>query len=176
MKYVIRMLCVLSLVVVSAIQVSAVPPLINYQGVLTDTGGQPLDGTYSISFSIYGAVSGGSALWMETHSDVNVEEGVFNAQLGGVTYGGVPAEVFDRAEVWLGVQVGSEPEMVPRMRFTTVPYALMSATPGMEGPKGDQGDPGPAGPQGTNGATGLQGAKGATGATGATGPQGPKGD
>ncbi|MFH1007117.1 MAG: collagen-like protein [Candidatus Latescibacterota bacterium] len=172
MKYVIRMLSIL-LFIVASNQVFAVPPLINYQGVLTDTGGQPLDGTYSITFSVYDAATGESALWTETHGDVNVEEGVFNAQLGGATEDGVPMEVFDRSEVWLGVQVGSEREMVPRMRFTTVPYALMSATPGLPGPKGDQGDPGPAGPQGAKGATGLQGAKGATGATG---PQGPKGD
>ncbi|MCD6336413.1 MAG: hypothetical protein J7M27_14000, partial [Candidatus Latescibacteria bacterium] len=142
MKYFIRMLWVSLFIVAWTTQVSAVPPLINYQGVLTDGEGQALNGTYSITFTIYDAATGGSALWTETHVHVDVEEGVFNAQLGGATDDGLPVEVFDCSEVWLGVKVGGLPEMAPRMRFTSVPYALMSATPGLPGPKGDQGDPG----------------------------------
>ena len=157
MKCIIRMLSVLLLIVASATQVSGVPPLINYQGVLTDGEGQPLNGTYAITFTIYNAATGGNRLWTETHSAVHVEEGVFNVQLGGTTRDGVPVEIFNRPEVWLGVKVGGESEMVPRMRFTSVPYALMSATPGPQGPKGDKGDPGPQGPKGDKGDKGDPG-------------------
>ena len=160
MKYSIRMLSILLFIVAGTPQVPAVPSLINYQGVLTDGEGQPLNGTYSITFTIYDAVTGGNQLWTETHDNVEVKEGVFNVQLGGATVDGVPVEIFDRSEVWLGVKVGNEPEMVPRMRFTSVPYALLSATPGPPGPQGEQGPPGPQGPQGAQGPQGPQGPKG----------------
>ena len=55
---------------VGIVTASTVNPSFTYQGVLTDGGGNPLDGTYSITFSLYDIVSGGSALGTDTKSVV----------------------------------------------------------------------------------------------------------
>ncbi|HXF48884.1 MAG TPA: hypothetical protein VNL73_05605, partial [Verrucomicrobiae bacterium] len=42
----------------------AVPQLINFQGILKDGGGNPVaDGSYSVTFTIYDAATGGTTLW-----------------------------------------------------------------------------------------------------------------
>ena len=43
----------------------AVPLFINYQGKLTDAGGNPLDGDFQMRFSLYDAPTGGTVLWSE---------------------------------------------------------------------------------------------------------------
>ena len=45
---------------------AAVPQVINYQGYLTDTDGNPVpDDTYTMTFFLYTTESGGSAEWSE---------------------------------------------------------------------------------------------------------------
>jgi hypothetical protein len=101
-----------------------IPTVISYQGFLTDAGGAPVDGTVSIVFSIYAAASGGSALWTETHGVVVVDEGLFNVLLGAE---GSPLSPTDlNGERYLGIKVGSDPEMRPRQRIASVAYALRS--------------------------------------------------
>ena len=60
----------------------AVPQEINYQGYLTDAGGNPLNDRVEMTFRMYNAPSGGSLLWWEGPSAVTVTEGVFNVVLG----------------------------------------------------------------------------------------------
>lgn len=103
----------------------AVPQMINYQGRLTDASGNPLNGTYSITFKLYSVGTGGSAIWTETHSNVNVSNGLFNVLLGSTTP--LDASKFT-GTTYLGVTVGSDPEMTPRQRLVSVPYALVAAT------------------------------------------------
>jgi len=101
-----------------------VPHLINYQGYITDDGGTPIDGTVEITFSVWDAATGGTQLWTETHSSVSVDEGLFNVLLGSITpmgYGGIPT-----GSLWLGIKVGSDPEMTPRQQITTVGFALIA--------------------------------------------------
>jgi hypothetical protein len=100
-----------------------VPHLINYQGMLTDDGGDPLNGTYDLTFSIYSVSSGGSAIWIEAHSGVEVGDGLFNVVLGSETTGGIPSSVFDAEERYLGIKVGAEDELTPRVQLTSVGYA-----------------------------------------------------
>ena len=62
---------------------AAVPPVMNYHGKLTDTGGALVaDGSYDMVFSIYNAVTGGTELWSETwdsgSTPVAVTNGIFN--------------------------------------------------------------------------------------------------
>ena len=45
---------------------AAVPEMINYQGVLTDDTGTPIDITVSMTFTIYDAETDGNDLWTET--------------------------------------------------------------------------------------------------------------
>ena len=99
---------------------SEVPEMINYQGVLTGEGGNPLDTTVSMTFSVYGSESGGTALWTDTHGSVIVNGGLFTVLLS------IPSTVFEDSDRWLGIAVGDDPEMTPRQRMASVPYAYWS--------------------------------------------------
>ncbi|MGH8003634.1 MAG: hypothetical protein ACRECJ_02780, partial [Limisphaerales bacterium] len=100
---------------------AAIPQLINTQGVLRDGLGNPVpDASYSTTFRIYDAVSGGSILWSETQS-VATLGGQFNVNLGAVTP--IPDAVFNSPNRWLGIQVSPDPEMTPRQRLVSVGYS-----------------------------------------------------
>ena len=59
------------------------PYTMNYQGYLTDGGGNPLDGTYNLALSLWDAATGGSREWgPETHTGVQVTRGLFHVVLG----------------------------------------------------------------------------------------------
>src|SRR5688572_26881312 len=97
------------------------PNLLNYQGKLI-MGGNPASGSFSMTFTIYSAASGGNILWTESQS-VTVTNGVFNVLLGSATGGGIPSNVFTGSgERHLGIKVGSDPEMTPRFRLTSTPF------------------------------------------------------
>jgi hypothetical protein len=101
---------------------SAVTSGINYQGRLTDSAGEPLSGTYTMTFRLYEVASGGSALDTDTHS-VEVTDGLFNTEID------FDQEHFDGRGLWLGITVGGDAEMSPRQELRPVPYAL-SLKPG----------------------------------------------
>jgi hypothetical protein len=101
-----------------------VPKLINYQGRLTNNLGEPLDTTVSIEFTIYDDSTGGTVKWMETHTLVSVTEGLFNVILG--TNVPIDDNVFNSIDRYLGIQVGADPEIEPRKRLISVPYAYHS--------------------------------------------------
>ncbi len=101
---------------------AGVPQMINYQGRLTDAGGNPLTGQYSLQFTMYDSSSSGNILWQETHPAVSVTDGLFNVILGD---GDPPVPLdLNYHKVWLGCSVGGDPELVPRTRLVSVPYAL----------------------------------------------------
>jgi hypothetical protein len=106
------------------------PGVINYQGKLADSSGNPLTGTYSLTFKIYAAPTGGAALFTETRTaDVPVDNGVFNVHIGSSTGGGIPLSVFQGGtDRYLGVTVGADAEMTPRERLSASPYALAVAS------------------------------------------------
>ncbi len=101
---------------------SAVPKLMTYQGVLKDASGNFLTGTYSMTFRIYSASSGGSALWTETQSSVSASSGKFSVTLGSVT----ALNLDFGADYWLSMQVGADAEMSPRVRLTSMAYGMRS--------------------------------------------------
>jgi len=105
----------------------AAPQLINYQGRLTDVGGSPMNGNYSMTFAIYDDPVLGepeNIVWQETHPSVSVTNGLFNVVLGSVTP--LPAVHFADTTRYLGIKVGGDPEITPRSRLTTVAYAFQS--------------------------------------------------
>ncbi|MFZ2095670.1 MAG: hypothetical protein WAV05_03440 [Anaerolineales bacterium] len=125
-----KKLLVLALIVVFILVANPcwpdIPHLINYQGMLTDDGGVPLNGSYDLTFSIYSISSGGSALWDETHNDVLIEDGLFSVILGSTE--SIPSSVFEGAERYLGIKVDTDPELTPRIRLTSVGYAYLAET------------------------------------------------
>ena len=102
-----------------------VPDKINYQGKLTNPGGQPINGPVSMVFKIYSGASGGSALYTETQT-VTVANGIFNVAIGSVTPLALPFNI----PYYLGITVGTDAEMTPREAVLTSPYAFqaLSAT------------------------------------------------
>ncbi len=98
-----------------------VPRTVSYQGRLTNDTGTPLDGTYSITFSLYDVATGGTALWSET-KDIAVSQGLFSTALGDTAPFGNSVK-FDN-QYFLGVKVGDSSEMTPRQALQSAPYAL----------------------------------------------------
>lgn len=100
-----------------------VPQLINYQGYVTDSDGNPLEGVYNVKFSIYNVEEGGASLWTETQ-DIDINKGVFNVLLGSLV--SFPDDLFASKTRYLGIKVGSDPEMYPRQRIASAPYSMNS--------------------------------------------------
>ncbi|MEE4178394.1 MAG: tail fiber domain-containing protein [Bacteroides sp.] len=115
---------------------TAVPATIDFQGRLHDHGGSPVNATLSIKFSLYDVGSGGTALWTETKS-VQVTDGLFQVKLGDVTP--FNASHFSGSDRWLGIQVGAEAEMSPRMKISSVGYAIQAAEGGLTLPYAGEG-------------------------------------
>lgn len=113
---------------------AAAPQLINYQGLLTDNGGVPVaDGDYSVVFTIYDNPTAGAAVWTETQL-VTTSDGVFAVLLGAINP--VAHTVFSDSARYLGVAVSGDPELIPRVKLVSAPYALRSAT--VDGADGGQ--------------------------------------
>ncbi|MEW6557003.1 MAG: hypothetical protein AB1349_06580 [Elusimicrobiota bacterium] len=95
--------------------------MLNYQGRLTDTQGNPLSGSYSIQFTIYDSATAGNTIWCpETHTSVSVTNGLFDVTIGSFSALNI---AFDKS-YWLGVKVGSDTEMTPRQRLAASGYAI----------------------------------------------------
>lgn len=115
------------LMAVATMATADVPNQMHYQGQLTDAGGAPLDTIINVIFTIYDDSSAGAAVWWtETQPNVLVDNGLFSALLG--SQNGVPDSVFSDTTRWLGVTVGSDPEIRPRTRLVAVPYAYRVST------------------------------------------------
>lgn len=96
------------------------PKTLNYQGYLTDTAGTPISGSRSITFRLYAVASGGTALWSETLPTVSLTNGIYQVVLGAAT----PLTLQFDVPYYLGVAVGTDPELTPRQPLTSTPYAL----------------------------------------------------
>ena len=100
----------------------AFPGMFYYSGKLTDSGGNPIDGTVSITFRLYNVAMGESASWTEMHGSVDVDNGSYTVMLGSITPN-LDLE-FDGSDKWLGITVGFDSEMTPRQKVGSVPYAM----------------------------------------------------
>ncbi|MDW8253769.1 MAG: hypothetical protein RMM58_07825 [Chloroflexota bacterium] len=94
-----------------------------YQGRLTNALGQPVpNGNYSMTFRLYDSATAATPLATAT-ANPTVTNGLFVVSLSGF------AGHVDGKDLYIGVQVGGDPELSPRQRITPVPYAL-SLRPG----------------------------------------------
>lgn len=122
---------ILILIVVSLCGVRAaeaqMPATISYQGFLTVDGVAVDDPAATLTFRLFNAADGGTAVWYEMHSDVLVEGGVFQVELGAVS--SLESVSFD-IPLWLSVSLGGleAPLMNPRIALTAAPYALSART------------------------------------------------
>ena len=115
--------CVLFLCLMMAISASAqMPKTLNYQGTLTSGSTVVPDGNYNVTFRLYTAPSGGSAVWTEAQTVVT-RNGVFNAVLGKF----VPLPASFNTSYWMSLKIGADPEASPRLEMTGVCYSMHSA-------------------------------------------------
>jgi len=103
---------------------------IAYQGRLADAAGAPLTGTYNMIFRLYDAATGGTPLWSEQwtgSNGVRVSDGLFNVMLGSLT--AMPqAVIAGHDQLFLGITVGTDDEMLPRVQLGSVPFAVQALT------------------------------------------------
>lgn len=98
-------------------------PTLNIQGVLRDeTGAAVPDGdNYQLTFHLYNAQAGGSSIWSENHTGVSVHNGVYSAELGGMSsLGGLAFDV----PYYLGISVNGGAISTPRIPLSMSPYSL----------------------------------------------------
>ena len=127
-----------------------VPQLISFQGRLTNNNRITVpDGNQNIKFGIYSASSGGTCLWSAANTDantatidcpanapggaitVNVTDGIFYVLLGDTTasQNALPDTLFDaNTTLFLGITVGADAEMSPRVRLASSPYSMQSGS------------------------------------------------
>lgn len=123
-KWVLALLCLLSLAFGAVAQTSSVPPLMNYQGKLTKPDGSPVeDGQYKVRFSIHDALVAGAEKWFQTMDPVLVRNGVFSVLLGS----GNPlsADVFSGTR-YLEIKVGDLAPLSPRQPIVSVGYSFVA--------------------------------------------------
>lgn len=117
---------ILLLLLLPSFAVSAAPPAtLGYQGRLATAGGLPVSGTLNITFRLYAVPTGGSPLWSEVQSNVDVDGGNLAVELGTVT--ALPKSIWGQ-QLYLGVQISGDSEMLPRPALTAAPFALRAAT------------------------------------------------
>lgn len=106
--------------------VDATSNYIPVQGFLTDTSGNPLDGNYTLTYRLYDVQNGGTPL-CEASSIVPVDNGLFSAYMAASAC----SDSIDGRQLYLGIEVGTDGEMLPRAYIDNVPYAW-SLRPGAE--------------------------------------------
>lgn len=108
------------ILVLSSFSIQAqVPRIINYQGMLLGSDERPVpEGNYKITFGIY--EDDGTQLWTAVYDPVFVAGGIFHVYLE------VPPELPFDHQYFLGIKVGNDPELQPRMLLTSAAYSLNS--------------------------------------------------
>lgn len=103
---------------------------ISYQGRLADSAGNPLTGYYNLEFRVYDLPDGGVPLWEEFWTggnSVQVSDGLFNLMLGSIN-NTLAAAIEGHDELYLGITVGTDTEMSPRVQLGSVPFSMQAMT------------------------------------------------
>jgi len=110
----------------SASAAQTVPLTLTQQGRLLDASDAPVDGVQlTFTFTLYTTETGGTGIWTENQV-ITPDSGYFSARLGETTP--FPSTIFDgsRASLYLGIKIGSDTEMAPRQKLTSVPFAMLA--------------------------------------------------
>ncbi|MFV1979790.1 MAG: tail fiber domain-containing protein [Rhodothermia bacterium] len=107
--------------------VAQVPATFSVTSVLRDSDGERLEGNFVLSFRLYEADEGTTALWEESQGFA-IEKGIVQATLGLEE----PLELPFDTTYWLGISVNSGDELEPRIALTASPYSVISKYVGDE--------------------------------------------
>ena len=118
-----------ALTLVCSAAFAASPATVLLEGAMhSQGGGAAADGNYNFTFTIYDKQAGGTAAWTEGPATVALQSGRFSYALGSKTK-------LDAAKLaaldaqWLGIKVGSDPELA-RFPLHATAFALHAATAG----------------------------------------------
>jgi hypothetical protein len=104
-----------------------VPSLLPIQGYLTDKAGATVDGAKNVHFRLYSTPTGGTPLHEETIAVVAVK-GYFTAYLGDDSSTPLDlGKIRDSARVFLGIEIGTDGEAVPRLQLASTAFAAQAA-------------------------------------------------
>ncbi|MBI3955316.1 site-specific integrase, partial [Candidatus Gottesmanbacteria bacterium] len=110
--------------------------IINFQGRLTDSAGNPTTESQKIQFRIWDAPTGGNVLYNSDLCNIIPDQnGILSTTIGSQsdTSPGcgseIPDSVFtENSSAYLGITINSDNEMTPRQQIATVGYAINSET------------------------------------------------
>lgn len=103
---------------------------IAYQGRLADSNGNPIEAaTFPMVFRLYASASvDANPLWTEhwtSSNEVEVSDGLFNVMLGSLEP--IPQSIITGNDtLFLGISVGNDNEMSPRIQLGNVPFAVQA--------------------------------------------------
>lgn len=118
-------LTVLTSFALSGAMHAQLPNTLAFQGRINhQSTGAGVQGNTKMTFRLYNTATGGPALWTEVRPAVPVNKGLFKVELGTLTL--FPATLFDGKKLFLGMQVGNDPEMTPRSAITSQAYARLA--------------------------------------------------
>ena len=100
---------------------SNVPDTLNIQGQLTNSSDDLQNGSFEFTFKLYTVATGGSAIWEENQT-LTVNNGIYDAVLGTVT----EISLDFSEQYYLGMAVGGDSEMTPRINISSTPYSQRS--------------------------------------------------
>ncbi len=106
---------------------AAVPATLSYQGFLTDSVGNPVTGTWTVTFGLYSMPMGGSALFEET-LNITTDKGLFSIYLG-TPENPLPEGGFLSGQLFLEMIVETDDGPValsPRQQVVSDPFALQA--------------------------------------------------
>jgi hypothetical protein len=99
------------------------PQTIGFMGLLNDPSGAHLNGDFDVTLTLYDTDTGGAALWSEPQT-VHATNGLFSTALGkSVVF---PTSLDFSRPYFVGITVGTDAEMQPRIPLQWVPYAMFA--------------------------------------------------
>lgn len=123
-----RLFLLVTMILLATLAHADSPTVMNYQGRLTDSAGVPVaNAEYTLFFAIYDSATGGNSKWTEEQK-VMTTDGLFSVLLGADTP--LKDSVFNSPDRYLGITLLGDPEITPRTRLASVPYAFRSASGG----------------------------------------------
>lgn len=104
---------------------SGVPMTLSHQGRLLDASGEPKpDGEYEMKIVLYDSEKPDAEIVGEFIKTVELRNGIFNVEFGG---SGDEFPDF-KDEYWVGITIGNDSELKPRMKLSSVPYSIRSSS------------------------------------------------
>ena len=114
-----RLVVMLAFLVVGAIFAQSTPQVIKLQGSLSQSGVGPVTGTVTMTFTLYDAPSGGTALVIIGPQSIIVSGGLYDVELP------FPQSAFSGPERYVEVNVNGE-TLAPRVRLGSSPFAYVA--------------------------------------------------